>query len=143
MTPDPPDRALVQGKLRLLRTLLDDLRPYQGFTADDLLSDRTARYVVERILSSLVDVAVGLNSHILVASGRPAPDDQRSSFIEAAALGALDKALAERLAPSAGLRNVLVHEYAEIDLVKVAAAITEALQDFGSYVTAVARWATT
>lgn len=42
--------------------------------------------------------------------------------------------LATRLAPAAGLRNRLVHEYDEIDDGKVLEAVGEARRDFGRYV---------
>ena len=41
------------------------------------------------------------------------------------------------LAPSAGLRNVLVHQYAEIDLDQVVAAVGRARTDFRAYVQAI------
>lgn len=138
MNPRPVDPDVVQAKLRLLHTLLGDLALYRNCGAEDLEGDRTARYVVERILTSLVDVAVGLNVHLVVGSGGAAPTDQRSSFVRLGDLGFIDEELAGRLAPSAGLRNVLVHEYADIDHAKVAAAIAPALDDFAAYVAALA-----
>ena len=47
--------------------------------------------------------------------------------------------LAERLAPSAGLRNVLVHEYAQVDLALVARGVELARTDYRAYVREVAR----
>jgi uncharacterized protein YutE (UPF0331/DUF86 family) len=46
--------------------------------------------------------------------------------------------LAERLAPSAGLRNVLVHRYADIRVDLVAGAIGLVLDDFAAYVRSIA-----
>ena len=48
--------------------------------------------------------------------------------------------LAQRLKPAVGLRNVLVHLYADIDVEIVADSIAEVLEHFGEYVRAVARW---
>ena len=39
-----------------------------------------------------------------------------------------------------GLRNVLTHEYGEIDLEIVASAVTSAGQDYGQYVQQMASW---
>ncbi|GAA2025592.1 HepT-like ribonuclease domain-containing protein [Pseudokineococcus marinus] len=52
--------------------------------------------------------------------------------------GALPKELGERLAPATGLRGVIVHEYAALDLERVAAARPLALDGFRVYVSAVA-----
>jgi uncharacterized protein YutE (UPF0331/DUF86 family) len=62
------------------------------------------------------------------------------SFPLAAKAGLLDKDLAERLRPSAGLRNILVHEYTTIDYQRVVDAIPAAIEKYGRYVEQVARW---
>jgi uncharacterized protein YutE (UPF0331/DUF86 family) len=52
----------------------------------------------------------------------------------------IDRGLAEALRPSAGTRNVLVHNYLEIDYGKVATAIPLAIEQYGEYVRQAARW---
>jgi uncharacterized protein YutE (UPF0331/DUF86 family) len=51
---------------------------------------------------------------------------------------ALPADLAERLAPSVGLRNVLTHEYVEVDLALVVRGVELARQDYRAYVRAIA-----
>jgi uncharacterized delta-60 repeat protein len=48
--------------------------------------------------------------------------------------------LADELAPAAGLRNILVHDYGEIDDSRVLAAVRLALDGFEAYLRAVQRW---
>ena len=55
--------------------------------------------------------------------------------------GVISESLATALRPSIGLRNVLVHEYLEIDLRQVAAAAAEAARDYAAYVRDVSAWA--
>jgi uncharacterized protein YutE (UPF0331/DUF86 family) len=50
--------------------------------------------------------------------------------------------LVTRLQSSVGLRNVLTHEYVDIDLEIVAGAVTSACQDYGQSVQQMARWIT-
>lgn len=50
----------------------------------------------------------------------------------------VDAALAERLTPSVGLRNVLAHEYTSTDLGVVAASVPLALEHYRDYVRQVA-----
>jgi uncharacterized protein YutE (UPF0331/DUF86 family) len=52
-------------------------------------------------------------------------------------LAIIPEPLAQRIAPSAGLRNVLVHEYNDVDHRIVHAAIRTALSDYTAYVRAV------
>lgn len=95
---------------------------------------------VERVLTQLVDLAASVNSHVVTASTGRAPTSYRSSFADAERLGLLTPELAETLQPSVGMRNVLVHEYAEVNITLVAQAIPFALESYGEYVRQVARW---
>ena len=58
-------------------------------------------------------------------------------FVKLGDLGVLPRELALALAPSAGLRNRLVHEYESLDDAKVLASIGALLAQYPSYVQAV------
>lgn len=62
------------------------------------------------------------------------------SFAAATKVGAVPEDLAARIAPSAGLRNILVHQYLDADLEIVAASVDRAIADYADYVGKVARW---
>jgi uncharacterized protein YutE (UPF0331/DUF86 family) len=132
------DADVLILRLGLMRELLADLESVGEVDARRLRNDRLTRHAVERILTQLVDLAVSINSHVAASAGKT-PSNYRESFHAAAAAGLINVDLAQRLAPSAGLRNVLTHDYVDIDLGLVAGAVTAARRDYGEYVTAVAR----
>lgn len=139
MSPPPAlDHGVVHAKLDLIETALRTLYTVGDVDADRLRDDALLAAGVERLLSRVVDLAVDVNSHLAVAELGRAPVDYRSSFAAAVEAGALPRELGERLAPATGLRNVIVHEYAVMDLDAVAAAVPMALEGFRAYVTAVA-----
>lgn len=140
MTPRPFNPATVQARLELMDGVLRDLGSLGEVTPERLRSEPIVRAAVERFLGQLVDLAVSINTHIASAFGDAPPQDYRDSFTAAARAGALDDALAQRLKPSAGLRNVLIHEYVDIDIEQVATAVPLALRDYRRYVEAVARF---
>lgn len=140
MTPPALDAASVQAKLVLLDRLLADLDGAGEVSARRLEDDRFLRHGVERILTQLVDLAVSVNGHVAAARLGRGPSSYRESFALAADTGALTSDLAARLLPSVGLRNVLTHEYATVDLELVAAAVEPARTDYRAYVVSVARW---
>lgn len=140
MTPSALQAAAVQAKLRLMRELLDDLGSVGDLTPEMLERERLVRRAVERVLTQLVDLAASVNSHVVTASTGRAPASYRSSFDDAAELGMLPPQLAGALKPSVGMRNLLVHEYAAVDLARVAEAVSTALESYGEYVRQVARW---
>lgn len=138
MSPPALDHGVVHAKLDLIEATLRVLSTVGDVDAERLRQDELLAAGVERLLSRVVDLAVDVNSHLSVAELGRAPADYRSSFAAAVEAGALPKDLGERLAPAAGLRNVIVHEYAALDLALVAAAVPQALDGFRAYVTAVA-----
>jgi uncharacterized protein YutE (UPF0331/DUF86 family) len=134
MTPPALDVAACQEKLALQADLLADLDRQGSPSADDLRGDRDRRHVIERILTQLVDIAVGLNALLLRGYGHRRPSSYRESFTRMAEVGIVPVELATRLGLAAGMRNILTHEYGQIDLDLVAATVPAARQDFGAYV---------
>jgi uncharacterized protein YutE (UPF0331/DUF86 family) len=133
----PLDADIVRRKLETITTSLRLLEPLRDLSLDDYQGDIYRRKAVERLLQEVVEAAVDINAHILVRSGRGAPDDLHTSFRDMAAAGVLSSELARELAPSAGLRNRLVHEYDAIDDAIVLSAIGMAIDLYGRYVAAV------
>ncbi|MGH3904797.1 MAG: type VII toxin-antitoxin system HepT family RNase toxin [Pseudonocardiaceae bacterium] len=140
MTPRTLDWRTLRAKLRHIRELLDDLRGLGEFDVERLHTDRTATLAAERILTLVVDLAFAVNSHVAVAVLEQAPETYADSFTLAAEAKMIDRGLAEALRPSAGARNVLVHNYLEVDYRMVAVAIPLAIEQYGEYVHQVARW---
>jgi uncharacterized protein YutE (UPF0331/DUF86 family) len=138
VTPRPLDRDALHAKLRTLRDLLDDLEQLGELSEEQLVSDRVRRYAVERILTQLVELAVSVNSHIAAATLGRGPSDYRDSFTLAGRAGAISPDLAVKLRPSVGLRNVLTHEYATVDLGTVWRSIPLAVSGYRQYVREVA-----
>ena len=139
MTPRRLDVGTLGAKLRAMRRLLDELDRIGAVDVDRFARDFSTQLVVERIVSQLVDLAAGINTHVLTTETGESPDLRRS-FTAVADTGLIDHDLAQRLAPSAGLRNVLVHAYVDLDLARLVAAVPLASEQYAEYVRQVARW---
>ncbi len=140
MTPRRLDPEVIAGKLRAMRRLLRELDRLGRVDADRFAREYATQLVVERIVSQLVDLAASVNAHVVAVEAGVPPPDIRRSFSAVAALGVIDEDLAARLAPSAGLRNVLVHAYVDLDVERLVAAVPLAAEQYGEYVREVARW---
>lgn len=138
MTPRRLDPATVTARLRLIHDALDDLAALGDVDVARLRDDRLSRRVVERCLAHLVDTAAAVNAHLVGAALGRAPRDLAESFDLAVEAGILPHELGQRLRSSAGMRNVIVHAYADLDLERVAAAIPSAQVDFRTYIECVA-----
>ena len=136
------DASLVRRKLARITRNLEDLSTVQSLEFERYIEDRFRHKGTERILQETVESAVDVNLHLLKAAGLPPSQDYFRSFVEVGRHGVIALALAERLAPSTGLSNRLVHEYDTIDDRRVLDAVGDAVQDFGEYVAAVEGWLT-
>jgi uncharacterized protein YutE (UPF0331/DUF86 family) len=119
----PIDKGIIRRKLAIIIENLNALQPIETMPGEDYIDDIYKRKAAER-----------LNIHIIVQTGNNAPDDYYESFIRAGQLSILSPGLAEKLAPSAGLRNRLVHEYDLIENTMVLDAVRKAGDLFPHYV---------
>jgi uncharacterized protein YutE (UPF0331/DUF86 family) len=133
----PIDLEVIRRKLQTITPGLELLEPYRGLTLEGYRADVYRRKAAERILQEIVEPAADINAHILVGSGQPAPESVHASFLALGDLGVLDGSLAKSLAPSAGLRNRLVHQYDRIEDEKVLSAVRQSLDEYRLYVSAV------
>lgn len=136
------DQAIARRKVGTIQRDLADLAAAATLSLDAYRSDRLRQKGVERLLQEIVDAAADVNVHLLRLAGAPAPGDYRSSFLDAGRHGIIPEPLAIALAPAAGLRNRLVHEYDEIDDAVVLGAVADACRLFAEYVAAVERYLT-
>jgi uncharacterized protein YutE (UPF0331/DUF86 family) len=134
------DAQLARRKLATITRSLDLLASVEALSLTEYRADALRRKGAERLLQEIVEAAVDTNLHLLRAADVPAPGDYYQTFIAVGRHSIVPTALAEALAPAAGLRNCLVHEYAAIDDAIVLAAIERARRDFATYVAAVERY---
>ena len=140
MTPRRLDWQSVRSKLREIERLADVLESFGPLDETQLRGDVRTALAVERAITLLVELAFSVNSHVAASRLGQAPDTYGHGFALAAEAGVIDVALAERLRPSAGLRNILVHAYLKVDYGLVATAVPTAVAGYREYTASVARW---
>lgn len=128
------DIDLMRRKLSRLNMYLEKLRPISQKTLAEYKSDFYLKSSAERLIQLIVECATDINNHVVVETGNRPPEDYSVSFIRAQDAGLISRELAERLKGSAGMRNVLVHEYMEIDDEKVYSAIPPAIKEYKEYI---------
>lgn len=101
---------------------------------EEYIGDVYKRKATERLLQELIEAAIDINTHIIVQTVNAVPDDYYGSFIKAGELKIIPVGLAEKLAPSTGLRNRLVHEYDLIEHSMVLEAVIMAEELYSEYV---------
>ncbi len=138
MSPRQFEPLIVEARLAHLQRLLHDLETVGPLDAARLEKESITRLALERILTQLVEFAVAINSHLGAALLGKAKVDYAGSFNLAVEAGAISEETAARLRPSTGTRNILIHQYLDVDLAQVAEAAARAPEDYGRYVREVA-----
>ena len=130
----PVDRDVIKRKLAVIARNLGALQRISGLTSDEYGKDFFLRKGTERLLQELIEAAIDINTHIIVDLGGMVPDTYYEAFLQLGSLRVLPEDLAQRLAPSAGLRNRLVHEYDDVDDAIVYASVDDAITLYTDYV---------
>jgi len=128
------DSDLVRRKLARVNMYLDKLKPIADTTFDEYISDFYKKTSTERLIQIIVECASDINSHVVLESGQRPPEDYASSFIRAAEVGLINHELASKLKGSGGMRNIIVHEYMDIDDRKVYEILPIAISDYKEYI---------
>jgi uncharacterized protein YutE (UPF0331/DUF86 family) len=122
---------VLNKKLTLMTTYLNDLMPYKDITFENFME---RHYEIERLLELLVMTASDTVFHLISSKGEPVPTSYKAAFLRAGEIGIISEDLSRRLALSAGLRNILVHEYEEINYSLVHKSIPVAIRDFTVFI---------
>ena len=136
----PVDAALVRRKLATMMETLTALEPLSHLSLAEYRARLYERKAAERLLQETIEAAVDVNAHLVAELGRAVPDDYYSGFLRLGELGVLPTALAQDLAPAAGPRNHLVHEYDAIDDARVLSSISVILDLYAQYTLAIERY---
>lgn len=135
----------VERKLQLIAEELGRLTDFRDITYDELVSDAIRLAAVERMLERIVIRAIDVNEHLIasLATGRETKSTRvtyRHTFLALADLGVYPQDFAQRISASAALRNIMVHEYNDVDHRIVHGSIRTALEDYTAYIDAVHRY---
>ena len=136
----PVDPAVIRRKLGTIVGNLQALKDVAEFTTERYQKDLFVRKGTERLLQEVIEAAIDINAHLMTQSGATLPDDYYQGFLGLADIGVLPKDLADALAPSAGLRNRLVHEYDGIVDALLLDSVRKAQTLFPQYVAAIERY---
>jgi uncharacterized protein YutE (UPF0331/DUF86 family) len=132
------DPERVSDRLARLEHLLRLLEGVREGGEERYLADEGLRLRAERALQLSIQMCLDIAAHLGTELGLAAPGSYREVFAGLADAGAVDRGLATRLQEAAGLRNLLVHGYAELDDRRVFAALGR-LDDLRAFAAVAAR----
>jgi uncharacterized protein YutE (UPF0331/DUF86 family) len=131
------DPAVLDAKLRELSRRLKRLEAKRPASAKALAADEDLQDIVARNLEVAIQNCMDIALHLCSARG-VVPATSAQAFAVLAEHALLDRTLAQKLQRAVGFRNVLVHDYTDIDwkiVLQVLRTGTRDLADFGKAVT--------
>lgn len=136
----PADRQTLARKLEYLRTQLEHLEPYRSLPKPMLHDDLEKRLAVERLLELSIQSIVDCSRLLVALEDWRRLRDERDALLILAEGGVIPLDLAERLLKAKGFRNVLVHEYVEIDPELLLLHLREDSGDLWAFARKLAEW---
>lgn len=115
------------------------LEPLRAKSRSEFDQDPYLRDIVERNLELAAQCVIDLSHRIIALTGAPKPQDYYGAILQMGELGVVPSEFARRLAPLAGLRNILIHEYLKIDWDEVYQNL-ERLEEISTFADYVRQW---
>lgn len=104
----------ISKRLERLDELVEELERVRAEGRDAYRADLKTRLAADHAIQISVQVCLDVGAHLVAELGLHTPDDYRGVF-DSLRAGGLDGGLADRLEDAAGMRNVLVHGYLDVD----------------------------
>ncbi len=106
---------------------LDELGSVLPESLENYLGDFKIRAVCERYVEKIVEAVVDLAFVIIKERNMEMPDEDKKSFVILFEGGIISESVCEKMRDAKGMRNIIAHEYGEIDNKLVFHAVTEEL----------------
>lgn len=133
------DPEAVARRLREIDRRLAKLAAIRERGREAFLRDADLWTLAERHLQLAIQSAIDVASHLLAEQSAVTPEGYGETFALLAGEGIIDANLAARLRSAAGLRNILVHGYLDVDPALLWAQLAE-LTDLERFALEVARY---
>lgn len=100
---------------------------------ETLKIDKTSRSALERYFQLVVDAAVGINEHVISEENLEVPNDYFGTFLILGKAGIIPMDFAQKIAPSVGLRNQIIHQYEKINVDAMISSIRNNIHQYDEY----------
>lgn len=127
------DSDLVLRKLSELDTFLAQLNEFRGVTVAQYKADWKVQRIVERTLQMIVELCSDIAGHIIAARSLPVATSYANTYEVLGQGGLLAPDLTATMVKIAKFRNVVVHQYADVDADIVVGILRDHLGDIARY----------
>ena len=132
------DAAVIDARLRELSRRLRRVAAKQPASVKQLAADEDLQDILTRNLELAIQTCIDIAFHLCGARG-VVPTTAAEAFAQLAKLKLIERSLAQRLQRAVGFRNVLAHEYTEVDWKIVMQVMRTGTRDLAAFGKAVVK----
>ncbi len=136
------DRHRLDARLERIEAACAVLAGLACEPATAVLSSPERVAAMERMLEVGIQAAADVAAHVIAAAAWATPETAGQAFQELAGHDVIARDLAERLRRAVGLRNVLAHDYLDVDPARLFATLSDDVADLRAFVAATLAWST-
>ncbi len=126
------DKATLNKLLEFLELMILELKE-KKITLEQLEDNHDELYSIEHRIQLAIESAINIGEHLVSGLNLGLYDDAKGVFLILGKKRVIDNQLADNLKNAAGMRNILVHNYLEIDLQLIQKAATTDLKDLEEF----------
>lgn len=131
------DSHIILARVDRIRECVNKLKRFEALTEKQFLADALATDSAERNLQTAIRAVIDIGNHVAADMDLGAPRDYKDIFELLSKDNVIPESLALKLISMTGLRNILVHDYLDVDLHMIYEIIKNELGDFDEFVAAI------
>ena len=124
------DQTLILRKLAELEEYLGQIREFSSVSAEAYSGDWKTRRIVERTLQIIIELCIDIAGHIISDRRLRVPVSYADTFKSLAEAGLISPQLSDIMEKMAKFRNIVVHQYENVDTGIVIMILRRHLDDF-------------
>ncbi len=128
------DKELILKRVEYIDKHLDRIVPYKGLSLEEFLENITAQDIVEYNLFQIVNHLIDIIQHIVVDEGYGMPQSAYDAVLLISRQGILGERDVVLLKKMIGFRNVIGHDYIDVDKSIVYSILTKSMEDIKNIV---------
>ena len=127
------DKAVVLRKLSELGTYYGQIKEFADIIIDNYKNDWKTQRIVERTLQIMIETCTDIASHIISDRGMRPPTTYADTFRVLLENNIINSEMFATMEKMAKFRNVVVHQYEEVDAEIVIVILKRHLKDFDRF----------
>ncbi len=131
------DKAIILRKISELEVYQKQIREFSAITLQDYKANWKTQRIVERTLQIMIETCADIANHIVSDKGMRSPTSYADTFNVLFENNIIDSELFAVMEKMAKFRNVVVHQYEEVDSEIVVIILKKHLGDFERFKEAV------